>query len=682
MMENLLRPPVELISAAVSGAAGILALTAPKFFLMPSSVASAACAGFLLLAAVRARQGYRVLMYQRNIRRLSTYQLRPEQVPVSRLKLFLGRGFRWSQVHTQRLLMTRDPAAARYRDQGRLYYWVRSLELRFEHHHWMTRLTRMDVAWNPVRPLPPVGGDPAIHGVELDEQDVVMDIGERVGHTLVLGTTRVGKTRLCELLVTQDIRRGDVVVVFDPKGDAELLKRMYAEACRAGRQDEFYVFHLGYPALSSRYNPIGNFFRITEVASRIAGQLPSEGNSAAFREFAWRFTNSIARALIDLGKRPDLTIIQRYVTNIEALFVEYTEHWLRKHGPDDWKIMVQKIEGGVGKSRDLLQTYKGRSHHAIALAEYLLSMNHYDPVVDSLRGAFTYDRTYFDKITASLLPLLEKLTTGRVAELLAPDYSDISDSRPIFDWMQVIRRRGIVYVGLDALSDYEVAGAVGNSMFADLTSVAGQLYKFGAELGLPGVSNNSAIKFSVHADEFNELIGDEFIPLLNKAGGAGYQVTAYTQTWSDIEARIGNKAKSGQIGGNFNNLIMLRVKNIETASVLTDQLPRVRVHTAMTASGVTDTNDMGSPSEFISRTEDRLTETETEMLSPADMVQLPKGQAFALIDGGQLWKIRIPLAANVTDIHMPPDISTIVSDMAARYGAADLSDVARRMRDE
>jgi conjugal transfer pilus assembly protein TraD len=39
----------------------------------------------------------------------------------------------------------------------------------------------------------------------------------------------------------------------------------------------------------------------------------------------------------------------------------------------------------------------------------------------------------------------------------------------------VINLGGIVYVGLDALSDYEVAAAVGNSMFADLTSVAGSL---------------------------------------------------------------------------------------------------------------------------------------------------------------------------------------------------------------
>ena len=66
-----------------------------------------------------------------------------------------------------------------------------------------------------VAPLPPVGGKPALHAVEPQEQPVWMDLGERVGHTLVLGTTRVGKTRLAELLISQDIRRGDVVIVFD-----------------------------------------------------------------------------------------------------------------------------------------------------------------------------------------------------------------------------------------------------------------------------------------------------------------------------------------------------------------------------------------------------------------------------------------------------------------------------------
>jgi hypothetical protein len=92
---------------------------------------------------------------------------------------------------------------------------------------------------------------------------------------------------------------------------------------------------------------------------------------------------------------------------------------------------------------------------------------------------------------ASLLPLLEKLTTGKTAELLSPDYQDIDDTRPIFDWEQIIRKKAVVYVGLDALSDSEVASAVGNSMFADLVSVAGHIYKHGINAGLPGGKEGS-----------------------------------------------------------------------------------------------------------------------------------------------------------------------------------------------
>ena len=85
---------------------------------------------------------------------------------------------------------------------------------------------------------------------------------------------------------------------------------------------------------------------------------------------------------------------------------------------------------------------------------------------------------------------------------------------------------------------------------------------------------------SLHADEFNELMGDEFIPLVNKGGGAGMQVTAYTQTWSDLEAGLESRAESGPGHGNFNTLMMFRVKELATATLLTDQLPIVETQRA------------------------------------------------------------------------------------------------------
>ena len=642
-IEALLRPPVELWSTLVAFATAGIAILAPWALMMPPGVAYGAGAVLGLIGLIRGRQSWRVLRYQRNMRRLPIYKVRSRKIPLSRRKLFLGRGFRWTQKHTQRLRDTIRPEVQRYVQPGSLYQWARRKEVAWESVPILSLLAwlfRVRAWWNPLSPLPTVGGKPALHAVEPDEQDVWMDIGERVGHTLVLGTTRVGKTRLAEILITQDIRRGDVVIVFDPKGDAGLLRRVYAEAKRAGRTKDFYMFHLGFPQVSARYNAIGNFSRITEVATRIANQLPSEGNSAAFKEFAWRFVNIIARALVALNRRPDYQQVRRYINDIEPLFTEYAEAHLGTHGAEDWKEQVEELSSKISE-RNLPAALRGRSKEAIALMRHLQAQDLYDPVLDGLVSAFKYDKTYFDKIVSSVGPLMEKLTTGNIAELISPDYLDKNDTRPIFEWMEVIRRKGIVYVGLDALTDTTVASAVGNSMFADLVSVAGHIYKHGVD----GESIDTPPTISMHADEFNELIGDEFVPLLNKAGGAGFQVTAYTQTWSDVEARIGNRAKAGQVAGNFNTMIMLRVKELATAEMLTDQLPKVEVFTLMSVSGVNDSSEPGSGIDFSSRNEDRISVSEVPLLTPAELITLPKGQAFALLEGGQLWKIRMPLPA-------------------------------------
>lgn len=675
-IEVLLRPAVELYSATVCFCAAFLCLFAPWSLALNDILGLASALVFVGFGALRLRQAWAVLRYQRNLRRLPRYTLTSRQVPVSQQRLFLGRGFRWDQRHTHRLLQTYRPEFRRYVEMPVWVQALRRVEARLEFAPFplraLPRLTRWDHPLNPARPLPAVGGLARLHGIEPDEVEVTLPLGERVGHTLVLGTTRVGKTRLAELLITQDIRRTiagqhEVCIVFDPKGDADLLKRMYLEASRAGREGEFYVFHLGHPDTSARYNAIGRFGRITEVASRIAGQLSGEGNSAAFREFAWRFVNIIARALVELGRRPDYLLIQRHVVNIDPLFVEYAAHFFARHDAKAWETIVQ-IEAKLNE-KNTPRHMAGRDKRVVAIELYLTRARLYDPVLEGLRSAVRYDRTYFDKIVASLLPLLEKLTTGKIAQLLAPDYNDLNDPRPIFDWMQIIRKRAIVYVGLDALSDSEVAAAVGNSMFADLVSVAGHIYKFGVDDGLPGGEPGTKLPINVHADEFNELMGDEFIPLINKGGGAGMQVTAYTQTLSDIEARLGNRAKAGQVVGNFNNLIMLRVRETATAELLTKQLPKVDVYSTSVVSGATDSSDPQGATAFTSNTQDRINTHNVPLIEPAHIVALPKGQAFALIEGGQLWKIRMPLPATDTDEQLPADLQTMTNHMRQEAGA-------------
>ena len=89
------------------------------------------------------------------------------------------------------------------------------------------------------RPLPTGadarGGYPALHAVGIaQERPLVLPFSELVGHVLIGGTTRSGKTRLLEVIACEAIQAPGTVVVIDPKGDVELLVRAASQARRMG----------------------------------------------------------------------------------------------------------------------------------------------------------------------------------------------------------------------------------------------------------------------------------------------------------------------------------------------------------------------------------------------------------------------------------------------------------------
>ncbi len=650
--ENVYRYPYEFFSSGAYSTAAFTLAAIP----VPDNAKLIAMAGLGLMATGRLIQGRRIRRYRKNLSRLPLYSLTPNQIPVSTKAQFIGKGFEWTQTHTQRLLLARLPQNAKLIRPGKVYQWARRFEITHNGQGWLPKLTSSDVWWNPVAPLPPVGGSPEIHGVEPDETDVYMDLGERVGHTLTIGTTRVGKTRFAEIQVKQDIARGDVVITFDPKGDAEFMLMHYLEAKKAGRP--FYIFHLGFPEISCRYNPTGQFTRITEVATRVANQLPGEGQSATFKQFVWRFVNVLAKLMEALSIKPSYTNIYDYAINIENLAAQYFEKLLNAKNTE-WRSQFDDMD--IDKSEKEQARKTGRSENVLKLMGYVRAQKLNDSLFDAVSGILNNDRTYFDKLVSSLYPLLEKLTSGDIAKLISPEYHDLTDPRPILDWSKAINENAVVYVGLDALTDAQVAAAVGNAMFADLTSLSGQIYKFGHGYGQSGKTGKRWV--NIHADEFNELVGDEFIPMLNKAGGAGYRVTCYTQTIPDIEAKIGSKPKSLQMLGNFNTLIMLRVKEFSTAEFLTGQLPNVRVVTGTLSSGAGDIAYPDGYEDFTSRNEDRLSSETVPMLTAADIFQLPKGQAFALIEGGKLYKLRLPLPKRDPNDVIPENLQIMAEEM-------------------
>ncbi|MBL8484374.1 MAG: type IV conjugative transfer system coupling protein TraD [Rhodocyclaceae bacterium] len=666
-LENLLRRPVELYSAcAWLAAAGALAAR-PEWAVLTPAAASLGALGLAAVGLWRARDGVRLLRYRRRLRVLPRFALAAGEIPVSSSGMYLGRGFDWDVRHATRMTQVREGRNAHLARPTPGYLNARRLARWCEQHGWgrAARALSADHPANPWRPLPPVGGYAPLHAVGLweGEQDAWLDSSERVGHKAVIGTTRCGKSRLLELTLIQDVRRGgNVVIVMDPKGDAGLMTRAYVEARRAGRP--FYLFHLGFPDVSARYNPIGEFTRITEVATRISNNLPAEGQSAAFRDFVWRYVNVIARSQIALGERPSYRRIYRHAAHIDPLLIRYFENLLDSR--DDCRAWRDEIAAERIDPATLDKALKVRMQDAVRLVQFVRRRALHDDVADALAAVLSNEKSYFEKLVSSLFPLMEKLTTGAIADVLSPDYDALDDPRMLMDWEAVINQGAVVYMGFDALTDREVAGAVGNAALADLVSAAGRRYKYGSGYGQPQAAT-VRVPIILKIDEFNELIGKEAVPLLNKSGGADFEVECYTQSIDDIEARLESKAAAHQVLSNFNTLVMLRVVDEQTARYLTDKLDEVPVPTLVPKSGATDTNDPERFDEFSSRNEDSVSYERQPLVSAADVVKLPRGQAFVLMNGGQLKKLRIPLALPDPDEELPASIVQIAAEMRSRY---------------
>ena len=119
-----------------------------------------------------------------------------------------------------------------------------------------------------------------------------------------------------------------------------------------------------------------------------------------------------------MGQRPSYDLITRYMTNMDLLFLDYCRQWLARVAPDWEQDVATRVER-MGE-RDIPNSMRGRAKEVVALIQFIREKGLSDGVVDGLISAINYDRTYFDKITASLLPLMEKLISGRIGELISP----------------------------------------------------------------------------------------------------------------------------------------------------------------------------------------------------------------------------------------------------------------------
>lgn len=523
--------------------------------------------------------------------------------------LWLGLGFRWWPEHSQKLyeLMKLD--------------WTK-LTL----HPILTKILLSNSA------LPEeAAGLPVIHGVGDCEESLFRPLKNFEGGLCLCGTTQAGKGVYLSHLVAQAIARGDVVIVIDPKHSSR-LKDNILHACRASGRKDPLTFHPAFPDTGIRLDPMHSFTNATEIASRIRQAFPPNMDES-FANFAWMAVNAIAQGLIALEIRPTLPLIAKYVKlGIYELLESLLERHAKSYTNPDWQKHYFELKEKAGKPP--APTVSERLMVLVALYETELHTTMPDPAIDGLIEVFRHNREHYSKITASLLPILSMLTTGKLADSLSPSLIDMHDTRPVMNLEKVINGGHVLYIGLDSMPNPTVASTLAGIWLADLANIAGRRYN----LGLSALNSQ---RISLFIDEVSNVINVPLIEILNKGAESGIQTTCAMQTIADLAHRMGSLEAAHVVLGNLNNLIALRTKDQMTQRFVVETLGKTYIANQSLAIN-NRAPDHLSPDYHSGLT--RQMSSDLESIFPADFLgKLPNCEAIVQVSAGYIYKTRCPI---------------------------------------
>ena len=599
------RPAFEMRSAvgwAVAALATGVSSAALGTPMIPAIIGLTGAAG---LATYRYRQGYPVYRRLKAIQSEGLLWFEPEdrvlesfEAAYEKQAMWYGRGFDWTTEISEKLYYLLGPGE--------------SLVKPMEH-----RVTTDVGDFN---------GKYWLHHLD-DEMDVPLPLDALKGQTLIVGTTRAGKTRLYDTLINQCIRRGEPVIIIDPKGDKELAENARRVCESLGAPERFCYFHPAHPEKSVAMDVMASWNRATGLASRIAALLAAGGdaNSDPFVSFGWRVLNNFIHGLLILGNKPTLKSMRSLVEGDGKSFVlAVLKEYAIQHNASSASLHAYL----TGKDGKIAESVQNQLDGYKRFYREVLSKEHPSSELEGLMADEEHDKEHFGKMIVSLTPLLAMLTSHPLDTLLSPDPKTF-DGR-IVNSKRVIDQDLVLYMGLDTLSDAAVGQAIGSIILADLASTAGDIYNY-----------KEPKPVNIFVDEGAEVMNQPLIQLLNKGGGALFRVFLATQTLSDIAARLGSKDRANQVIGNTNNTIILRIIDADTQKYAADKMGEADIRRMATnyGHGVSP-----APHDAMNGTySESLTLTKGYRFPPDLFGSLPPLHFMAVFAGGRIMKCRVPI---------------------------------------
>lgn len=345
----------------------------------------------------------------------------------------------------------------------------------------------------------------------MDLIDIRVSDADRQRHLFVFGTTGVGKTRLAELLIEQDIRKGHSVVFFDPKGDQEIFTKIYDVALDCAREKEMMLVTPVYPEYSAVIDPLSHFFSDDELVDHVISAIPISKESF-YRDNA----RQIAMAVIKGNN-----ILAREEKRPPMMNLDLLRQSIDRESMEDMRASLLKVTDPEGRV-----------------------------LAGILGGLLNTPVDYYYKISMTLLTCLTHLSTGNVGELIGKANSNkfidkLENNKPV-----------ILVVHTGSMLTGEAGVTLGKVLLSMIHKFVGRTYASDRRHANPALS--------IYIDEAQSLLFEGIEDMFAKVGSANVMMTAFAQSVNQIYAVVGQE-RGKSILDNTNTKIFMRCTDADTA---------------------------------------------------------------------------------------------------------------------
>ncbi|MBU0944193.1 MAG: TraM recognition domain-containing protein [Proteobacteria bacterium] len=362
-------------------------------------------------------------------------------------------------------------------------------------------------------------------GIHLDHPETILELGFpdsfRKGHFWCFGTTRVGKTRIMEHIIEQDIRKGYSVVAIDPKGDIGLFSKITELADKTGRLQDLMLITPIFPEYSAILDPLSSYYMPEELVAHITAGV-AVGREPYFFGVAYEVSLVVVQALIMLAE-------------VAGTTPSFNLNDIKNH------ISHQDLER-LKEKLDYVNTPD---------AEQLCL---------DMQKILSTPADYYSKVASSLRVALTELTSGSVGQIIGK-----ADENRFIKRLE--QGKGIILVvQLGSLLTKRAAYTAGKVIISMIQAFVGRVYSSGKSV---------TPSLVLHIDEAQSVLYHGIEDLFAKAGGAEVFIHGYCQSISQLYAEVGED-RANTILDNCNTKLFMRVPDANTASYVSRHLGEER----------------------------------------------------------------------------------------------------------